>query len=355
MPACRNSGMHLYKMIKTIPVLLVIIPVWSVISCTPRQDNIITISGDAQGTTYHISYLPADSVDISGSVDSLLRRIDSSLSTYLPVSLVSRINRNEKGVEPDEHFIRVFHKSEEVSILTNGAFDITVAPLVNAWGFGFSRKAAVDSLVIDNLLGMTGYEKIKLLKRSGHYTVVKEKPGMMIDFNAIAQGYTVDLLADLLESHRIGVYFIELGGEVKAKGSKKNGQHWRVGIDKPEEGVDPGEELQAILSLQDEALATSGNYRKFYESGGQKYSHIIDPHTGYPAKNNLLSASVVAQNCMTADAFATAFMVMGLEKSKQFLEENRGLGLEVFFVYDEQGTWKNFISGGLKERLEELN
>ena len=177
---------------------------------------------------------------------------------------------------------------------------------------------------------------------------------MMLDFNAIAQGYTVDLLSSFLESKGINNYLVELGGEVRTKGKKNNGEDWKIGIDQPNETYTEGRPLKAIVSLKNKALATSGNYRKFYVENGRKYAHIIDPHTGYPAKHNLLSATVIANDCMTADAFATAFMVMGLEKAKQFLSKAKQLGLEVFFIYDEHGTWKTYTSETLKERIEEL-
>jgi thiamine biosynthesis lipoprotein len=185
--------------------------------------------------------------------------------------------------------------------------------------------------------------------------LVKEKPGMMLDFNAIAQGYTVDVLASYLESNGIMNYLVELGGEVKGKGQKNNDQMWTVGIDQPNETSTEGRPLKAIIKLKDRALATSGNYRKFYIENGKKYAHIIDPHTGYPAKHNLLSATVLAANCITADAYATVFMVMGLERSKKFLSEHQELGLDVFFIYDENGVWNTYTSERLKDLIEEIN
>ncbi len=176
----------------------------------------------------------------------------------------------------------------------------------------------------------------------------------MLDFNALAQGYTVDVLASFLESKGIINYLVELGGEVKAKGKKDPDEYWKVGIDQPNETATDGRPLKAIIKLKDRALATSGNYRKFYVENGKKYAHIINPFTGYPAKHNLLSATVLADDCMTADAYATAFMVMGLEKAKQFLSEHKELNLEVFFIYDENGIWKTYTSETLKEWIEEI-
>ena len=318
-------------------------------SCN-QHDRTIYVRGEAQGTTYNITYSAPEKTNYKNEIDSLFKAVDQSLSTYVPGSIISRINRNDTGVVADKYFIDVFRKAQEISQQTNGAFDVTVAPIVNAWGFGFTKRARIDSATIDSLLRFVGYQKIKL--EGG--AIVKTNPGMMLDFNAIAQGYTVDLLSSFLENKGINNYLVELGGEVRTKGKKNNGEDWKIGIDQPNETYTEGRPLKAIVSLKNKALATSGNYRKFYVENGRKYAHIIDPHTGYPAKHNLLSATVIANDCMTADAFATAFMVMGLEKAKQFLSKDKQLGLEVFFIYDEQGTWKTYTSETLKERIEEL-
>ena len=318
-------------------------------SCN-QHDRTIYVRGEAQGTTYNITYSAPEKTNYKNEIDSLFKAVDQSLSTYVPGSIISRINRNDTGVVADKYFIDVFRKAQEISQQTNGAFDVTVAPIVNAWGFGFTKRARIDSATIDSLLRFVGYQKIKL--EGG--AIVKTNPGMMLDFNAIAQGYTVDLLSSFLESKGINNYLVELGGEVRTKGKKNNGEDWKIGIDQPYETYTEGRPLKAIVSLKNKALATSGNYRKFYVENGRKYAHIIDPHTGYPSKHNLLSATVIANDCMTADAFATAFMVMGLEKAKQFLSKDKQLGLEVFFIYDEQGTWKTYTSETLKERIEEL-
>ena len=318
-------------------------------SCN-QHDRTIYVRGEAQGTTYNITYSAPEKTNYKNEIDSLFKAVDQSLSTYVPGSIISRINRNDTGVVADKYFIDVFRKAQEISQQTNGAFDVTVAPIVNAWGFGFTKRARIDSATIDSLLRFVGYQKIKL--EGG--AIVKTNPGMMLDFNAIAQGYTVDLLSSFLESKGINNYLVELGGEVRTKGKKNNGEDWKIGIDQPNETYTEGRPLKSIVSLKNKALATSGNYRKFYVENGRKYAHIIDPHTGYPGKHNLLSATVIANDCMTADAFATAFMVMGLEKAKQFLSKDKQLGLEVFFIYDEHGTWKTYTSETLKERIEEL-
>ncbi len=318
--------------------------------CNSNKYDLIKIEGNAQGTTYHISYLSNDNIDYKDAIDSILKAIDSSMSTYLPVSLISMINKNDSTVLVDRYFIDVFNKSMEVSEKTGGLFDVTIGPLVNAWGFGFTKKASVDSSMIDSLLHFVGY---KMLKLEGN-KIIKAKPEIVLDFNAIAQGYSVDVLANFLERKGVDNYLVELGGELKAKG-KKHDEDWKVGIDQPIAKESSERKLEAIISLNNKALATSGNYRKFYEEGGQKFSHIIDPRTGYPAKQNLLSTTVISNDGITADAYATAFMIMGLERSKQFLIDNKDLNLEVYFIYDENGNWKTYASEALKKWIEELN
>ena len=321
------------------------------INCNHQSNKAFKMAGEAQGTTWQITWLSENNSNYKEAIDSIFRRIDLSLSTYVTTSIISRINKNDTAVIVDEYFIEVFKKSIEISEKTKGLFDVTIAPVINAWGFGFTKKAAIDSAIIDSLLAFIGYNMVKLEGRK----LIKEKPQSMLDFNALAQGYTVDVLASYLESKGVVNYLVELGGEVKAKGKKADDEYWKVGIDQPNEVPTEGRPLQAIIKLKDRALATSGNYRKFYTENGKKYAHIIDPYTGYPAKHNLLSATVLADDCMTADAYATTFMVMGLEKSKQFLSEHKELNLEVFFIYDENGIWKTYTSETLKERIEEIS
>jgi FAD:protein FMN transferase len=318
--------------------------------CNLLRDEPVKISGAAQGTTYHITYFSESNVSYKKEIDSLLGIIDLSLSTYIPNSIISRINNNDSGVITDGYFQQVFNKSIEISKNTGGLFDVTVAQLINAWGFGPGRKMNMDSLVVDSLRKFTGYQLVRL---EGN-RLIKEKPAVKLDFNAIAQGYTVDVLAEFLEQKGIMNYLVELGGEVKAKGRKDNDSYWTVGIDEPNETYTDGRPLQAVIELRNNALATSGNYRKYIEENGKKYTHIINPKTGYPSKHHLLSATVIASDCMTADAYATAFMVMGLEASKKFLSEHKQLNLEVYFIYDENGRWKTYASGRVKEWLREI-
>lgn len=320
------------------------------VTCKQEDDQLIKIAGDAQGTTYHITYNHGNIAINKEAIDSIFRKIDSSLSTYVPASIISRINNNDTSVVADDYFIDVFNRSVKVSASTGGLFDITVAPVINAWGFGFTKKAQVDSAMIDSLLDFVGYKLVRLAGRK----LVKEKQQVMLDFNAIAQGYTVDVLAACLENKGITSYLVELGGEVRAKGKKSKNSYWTVGIDQPNEEPTDGRPLKAVIRLKDRALATSGNYRKYYLEDGKKRAHIIDPHTGYPAKHNLLSATVLAADCATADAYATAFMVMGVEKAKNFLSEHPELQLDVFFIYDENGSWNTYNSASLKEWIKEI-
>lgn len=317
------------------------------VSCNRSINNTIKISGAAQGTSYHITYLAGQHSNYREAFDSIFKKIDESLSTYVAASIISRINRNDTAVIVDDYFSDVFNKSIEVSNKTNGVFDVTVAPIINAYGFGFTKKEKVNKILIDSLLKNIGYKKVRLEGKK----LVKEIPEVMLDFNAIAQGYTVDVLASFLESKGINNYLVEVGGELRAKGRNIDDSCWTVGIEQPNEIPTDGELLHSIIQIKNKSLATSGNYKKYYVEDGKKITHIINPFTGYPAKNNLLSATVIAGDCMTADAYATAFMVMGLEKSKQFLSEHTNLHLEVFFIYDENGAWKTYTSKGFEENV----
>jgi thiamine biosynthesis lipoprotein len=331
--------------------ILIILACTLTICCKEESSKLLKIEGEAQGTTYNITWISNNNINYKPQLDSILKTLDLSLSTYIPLSIISRINNNDSNVIADKYFIEVYNKALEVSEKTAGFFDVTVAPVINAWGFGFTKKENVDSAMIDSLLDFVGYKMIRLEGNK----LIKQKRQMMVDLNAIAQGYSVDVLASYLESKGISNYLVELGGEVKTKGKKSENVFWKIGIDQPNETSTADRPLQAIVQLKNKALATSGNYRKFYIEKGRKYSHIIDPHTGYPAKHNLLSATVIADDCMTADAYATAFMVMGLKQSKIFLSENKDLKLEVHFIYDEDGAWKTYTSEGLKKWIEEVN
>lgn len=321
-------------------------------SCIPRPKAgyYISIEGPTEGTTYHITCLCKDSIDFQDEIDSLLRQFDLSLSTYEPSSIISRINRDEPDVKLDNNFIKCFKMSEQVFHESGGAFDITVAPVVNAWGFGFTERANPDSSMIDSLLRFVGMQHIRL----ENDRIVKDFPGIMLDVNAIAQGFAVDVVSEYFDKKGFTDYLVEIGGEVRAKGINSRGDYWRVGIDKPIEGLSiPGLQMEAVVSLRNKSLATSGNYRRFYIKDGVKYSHTIDPSTGYPVIHNLLSATVVADECITADAYATTFMVVGVEKSKELLKKRKDL--EAYLIYtNEKGKYETYSTPGLRKYVTKV-
>ena len=309
----------------------------------------LKISGYTQGTTYNITYQDPDSTDYQEQLEKLLGEFDQSLSTYIPSSIVSRMNQGIPDVVADEYFRICFLAAEEVYAATGGAFDITVAPVVNAWGFGFTERSRVDSALIDSLLQFVGMNKVSLRENK----LVREREGMMLDMNAIAQGYAVDVLAGFFDAENIENYLVEIGGEVRCSGKNRFGLDWRIGIDKPIDGLQlPGVQMQAIVQISGRSLATSGNYRRFYEADGIKYSHTIDPSTGYPVQHGLLSATVVASDCMRADAYATAFMVMGYEKARRFLEKHTYLDAYLIFN-DEMGEYRVWYTAGMEKILSE--
>jgi thiamine biosynthesis lipoprotein len=285
--------------------------------------------------------------ELRAEVEKILRDFDMSLSLYVDSSVLSKVNRND-DVTPDSYFLEAFKKSEAITEITDGAFDITVGPLVKAWGFGPDAHKYFTESKRDSLLRFVGMDKVKI--EDGK--VVKSDPGVDLDFNAIAQGYSVDIICGYFDSKGIKSYLVEIGGEVRVKGDKQ-GVRWRVGIDRPsDDNMLPGNDLQAIISLKDRSLATSGNYRKFYIENGIKYSHTIDPRTGYPARNQLLSATIIADDCATADGIATACMVMGKEKTIEFLGFHPEF--DAFLVYsDSSGNYLTWTSENLKRYISE--
>jgi len=320
-------------------------------ACKPQNvpvNELVELSGEAQGTTFSIRYADAAQRDFSKPLDSLFTAVNQSMSTWDTTSVISRINRDEPNVVIDPMFEAVLRKSLEVAEDTGGAFDVSVGPLVRAWGFGFKKgETTMRPHKVDSLRTLIGYKDLILSENK----TIRKRSNMQIDFNAIAQGYTVDLVGRFLENKGIQNYMVELGGEVLTKGKKPDGTLWRIGIDKPTENEVEGRPLQAIVNLSNKALSTSGSYRKFYIRDGVKYSHTIDPQTGYPVKHNLLSVSVIADDCATSDAYATAFMVMGVEKTLAFIQ---GKPLDVYLIYgDEKGKLQVKMSDGFKKYLVE--
>lgn len=303
------------------------IMLWLLSACVPEQQKVM-FQGQTQGTYYAVAYYDSKGRNFQPQIDSILRAFDLSVSMWEPASVISRVNNDDPLAVPDEWFIDIFRKAEQVASKTNGAFDFTVGPLVNAWGFGFKGKMKMDRDKVDSLLRFVDYRKVSLDTEN---RVVKPD-GVRFDFNAIAQGYAVDVLGSFLESQGIDHYLVDIGGEILGKGHKPGNEPWIVGIETPAADSLAERSIHTRVKLADKALATSGSYRKYREENGFKYSHTIDPKTGYPVQHTLLSVSVLAHDCATADAFATAFMVMGTEKSLEFLQAEPSL--EAFFIYD---------------------
>ncbi len=301
------------------------------------KKHYIYSEGEIFGTYYHVQYQYTE--DIKNEIQSALNKVDSSLSTYKPESILSKINQNIP-VKLDSHFVVVFNRGQEISEQTNGAFDMTVASLVNIWGFGFKKMDFPDSTKIDSLMQFVGYKNLKLTNGK----ILKSNPNFMLDASAIAKGYGVDVVAELFESKNINNYLIEIGGEIRLKGQSKKLKDWTVGIDKPIEGVYNEDNLvQEIISLDSGAIATSGDYRQYYYKNGQKYSHSINPKTGYPVSHNVLSATVYTKDCTSADAYATSFMVMEVDDTKNFAIEHPEIGIYIIYAKDslKNEVWMN--------------
>lgn len=311
-------------------------------SCSPKVEYQYT-EGKIYGTYYHISY--EASCDLSEELLQEMNCVNASLSMFNPSSVISRINNNESD-SVDNLFCRMFLLAQEVNRVSGGLYDITVAPLVNAWGFGFKKEIFPDSVRIDSLCQLVGMEKVVL--KEG--VIIKQLPDIQMDASSIAKGLGVDLVAEYLEAKGVVNYMVEIGGEVRVKGESNKKRAWRIGIDRPEDDLTgQNRELQMILQLNSGALATSGNYRNFYIHEGKKYAHTISPLTGRPIQTDVLGASVYASSCMKADAYATAFMVMGFQRAREVVIADADL--EVCLIYEENGTLKTWISDGLKSRI----
>lgn len=303
------------------------------VSCHDHTNAYTELTGKAQGTTFSIKYNDPYNRDLSPQMDSLFRLIDQSMSLWDSTSIISRINRNE-NVKLDVHFEKVISRALEISSITNGAFDITIGPLIRLWNPALKMGSPLpDSMTVDSIRSYTGFDKISLADG----ILKKDHPKIELDVNAIAQGYTVDLISNFLISKRIENFMVELGGEVRAQGVNERDSFWVIGIDKPVEASGQERTIQTTVALHNQSIATSGSYRKFYERDGKKYSHVIDPGSGYPVGHQLLSVSVIAGDCTSADAFATAFLVMGMERSFELAGK---LDMEIYCIYinDDGGT-----------------
>ena len=290
----------------------------------PYQNN----KGFIFGTTYNITY--QHDKDLGKEILVALNQVDASLSPFNEKSIITKINNNV-SVKPDKMFVEVFELAKQISTETHGAFDITVAPMVNAWGFGFKSGTSPTKEVIDSIKEIVGFDKISLKNNK----IVKQDPRTTLDCSAIAKGYGCDIVARLFRNKDIKNFMIEIGGEVVTSGISEKRIPWKIGVTKPtDDSLSTNQELQTILNITDMAMATSGNYRNFYYKNGKKYAHTIDPKTGYPVQHNILSATVLASDCATADAYATSFMVLGLDGAKKILEQHPEL--MAYFIYSDQ-------------------
>ncbi|SHJ49932.1 FAD:protein FMN transferase [Pseudozobellia thermophila] len=320
------------------------------VACGEKEAFIKNVSsGAALGTTYNLVYLTADEpLDLQGQIDSVFQAVNRSLSTYLPDSDISKINRGDSTVVVDAMFREVFSMAKDVHRATKGYFDPTVGLLVNAWGFGPGERMKMDSAQVLALKSRVGFDMVSLTPEG---LVKMEKPGMYLDFNAIAKGYAIDRLAKLMDSHYIDDYLLEVGGELVAKGENRiRHKLWVVGIDDPQ--METTRQLKTTIRLKDKGLASSGNYRHFRvdEKTGAKYVHTIDPITGFTKNARTLGATIVANNCATADAYATAFMAMDLDEALILLTEDHEL--EAYLIYiDQNGEVVEFMTPGFKEMV----
>ena len=316
------------------------------IACTNYNNTQYSkLEGLALGTTFNIIYQDKSDFVFKKQIDSLIHLVNKSMSTYIPNSDISKINKGDTTIFVDNLFQEVFNKSNRIYKETNGFFDPTIGILVNAWGFGPDEQIkGLDSLLIINMLKYVGFDKVKIENKQ----VIKKYSQTYIDFNAIAKGFAVDVIGRFLEQKGINNYLIEIGGEIRVRGLNQSQKLWSIAIEKP--NFDGSRSFQTKIDLNNESLATSGNYRKFKIDSitGKKYAHTIDTKTGYPSKSNLLSASVIAKlDCADVDGYATALMAMGFKDSKQFLQKHPEL--KAFLIYsDEKGEIKTYKTENLK-------
>ena len=316
------------------------------ISCS-RQPQKITLQGLAQGSYYAITYYDEQNRNFQREIDSIFHAVDVSVNLWVDSSVISKVNQNEE-VALDSIFINNFRIAQEAARLSDGYFDPTISPIVAAWGFSYKNGDSITPQLIDSLKQLVDYRKIRI--ESGK--IVKENPAMTLDFNAIAQGYTSDLIARFLENRGIKNYLVDTGGEIMARGEKPNGQPWIVGIEKPAENWDSERVLQTRIALRDKGLVTSGSTRKYVERNGKRYSHCIDPKTGYPVEHNVLSVTVLAENSVWADALASICMVMGMERSLPLIENMDGV--EAYYILvNDQNELETFATEGFRALVME--
>lgn len=310
---------------------MVIFTVLLVFASCMRQPQKINYSGITQGSYFSITYYDDDGRTFEAEIDSIFKEIDNAVSLWNENSIIRKVNRNE-DVVVNQIFKDNFEWARKASEFSDGAFDATIGQLVSAWGFHYKKQLEMTSEMVDSIRQLVDYHKIEIIDDK----VVKANPNMTLDFNAVAQGYTTDLIGKFLESQGVLNYLVDVGGEILARGTKPNGEQWTIGIEKPAENYDSERSVQIKINLKDKGIVTSGNYRKYIEKDGVRYSHSIDPKTGYPVEQNLLSATIIADNASWADCLATICMIVGKEKASKLLE---GQGVEAYFIFvDENGT-----------------
>lgn len=309
--------------------LLYLIILIFIISCTHRPQK-VTYSGIVQGSYFSIIYYDEDGREFEAEIDSIFKEVDNSVSLWNENSIIRKVNRNE-DVVVNQIFKDNFEWAQKASEFSDGAFDATIGPLVSAWGFHYKKELEMTPEMVDSTRQLVGYQKIMIVGDK----VVKANPNITLDFNAVAQGYTTDMIGNFLETKGITNYLVDVGGEILARGNKPNGDLWTIGIEKPAENYDSERSVQIKIHLKDRGIVTSGNYRKYIEKDGVRYSHSIDPKTGYPVEQNLLSATVIADNASWADCLATICMIVGKEKASKLLEDQ---GVEAYFIYVEDGA-----------------
>lgn len=332
------------KLIWQIPFLLILIIGSIFVIRQQRNTPFQKDEGMVFGTIYHITY--QSDTNYQKEIEAELQKVDHSLSPFNKTSIISCVNRNEK-VKVDEMFSEVFQLAEKISGDTDGAFDITVAPMVNAWGFGFKTGNPPTRQTIDSLRAIVGFHTVSL--QDGY--VIKKNPKTMLDCSAIAKGYGTDVVARFLKKKGVQNFMVEIGGEIVVNGNSEKLQPWRIGINKPtDDSLNTSQAIQDVVSVSNIAMATSGNYRNFYYKNGKKYAHTIDPKTGYPVQHNILSATLFADDCATADAYATSFMVLGLDGAKKILEKHPELC--AYLIYsDQKGSNQIWYSPSLQKKL----
>ena len=331
---CHN---YLVSLMKKLVILLAIITLFA--ACTQQPQKMV-LEGLAQGSYYAVTYYDEQNRNFQHDIDSIFHAVDVSVNLWVDTSVISKVNRNEE-VTLDSIFIDNFNIAQEAAHLSDGYFDPTISPIVAAWGFSYKNGDSITPQLIDSLKQLVNYQNIRI--EDGK--VVKTNPAMTLDFNAIAQGYTSDLIASFLDSRGIKNYLVDTGGEIMARGCKPDGQPWIVGIEKPADNWDSEQVVHTRIALRDKGLVTSGSTRKYVERNGKRYSHCIDPKTGYPVEHNVLSVTVLAENSVWADALASICMVMGMEKSLPLIQSLNGV--EAYYIYvNEQNVLETFATEG---------